>query len=48
MAALTQYPLDETQSTWYVNYVDPSNFNAVFTVIIDARTGGVMQAIDLR
>ncbi|MEW5960989.1 MAG: serine/threonine-protein kinase [Chloroflexota bacterium] len=47
-AALTQYPLDETRPTWYINYMDPANYNVVFTVIIDARTGEVIQAIDLR
>jgi serine/threonine-protein kinase len=47
-AALVQYPLDESVATWYVNYSDPDTFEVVFTVIIDARSGGVIQALDLR
>jgi hypothetical protein len=47
-AALTQYPLDENVATWYVNYSDPDDFSVVFNVIIDARTGEVIQALDLR
>ncbi|MCB0168279.1 MAG: protein kinase, partial [Anaerolineae bacterium] len=47
-AALTQYPLDETLPTWYVNYMDPNTAQVAFTVIIDARSGAVMQAIDIR
>ncbi|MCB0173063.1 MAG: hypothetical protein KDJ97_21230, partial [Anaerolineae bacterium] len=47
-AALTQYPLDETVPTWYVNYMDPDTAQVAFTVIIDARSGDVMQAIDIR
>ncbi|MCB0207841.1 MAG: protein kinase [Anaerolineae bacterium] len=47
-AALTQYPLDETIPTWYVNYMNPDTAEVVFTVIIEARSGDVMQALDLR
>jgi polar amino acid transport system substrate-binding protein len=43
-ASLTSYPLDETIPTWYVNYQDQS-FSVGFTVIIDARSGEVMQAL---
>ena len=45
---LTQYPLDDNVATWYVNYSDPETYVVVFTVIIDARTSGVIQAIDVR
>jgi hypothetical protein len=47
-AALTQYPLDENTPTWYVNYMDPENFTVAYTVIIDARSGAVIQALDPR
>jgi len=47
-AGLVQYPLDESQSAWYVNYMDPTNYNVAFTVIIDAQSGEVIQAIDSR
>jgi len=47
-AALTQYPLDASVATWYVNYMDPQSFSVVYTVIINARSGEVIQAIDLR
>jgi serine/threonine protein kinase len=47
-AGLTQYPLDASVATWYVNYMDPNNFNVVYTVIIDARTGNVLQTVDSR
>lgn len=47
-AALTQYPLDETVPTWYVNYMDPDTAQVAFTVIIDARSGNVIQTIDIR
>jgi len=46
MAGLTRYPLDETVPTWYMNYHDAGNNTVVFTVIIDARSGEVIQAIN--
>ncbi len=46
MAALTPYPLDEDKLTWYLNYAG-GDYRVVFTVIIDATTGDVMQALDL-
>ncbi|MDX1522089.1 MAG: hypothetical protein R3264_10715, partial [Anaerolineae bacterium] len=46
-AGLTPYPLDETIPTWYINYSDPDTAEVVFTVIIDARSGEVIQAISL-
>jgi serine/threonine protein kinase len=46
MAAITPYPLDETQLTWYLNYAG-GDFRVVYTVIIDAKTGEVIQAIPL-
>jgi len=45
-ASLTTYPLDETVPTWYVNYQDAS-FSVAFTVIIDAESGAVIQALAL-
>jgi hypothetical protein len=47
MAGLTRYPLDENMPTWYMNYHDATNNTVVFTVIIDARSGEVIQAIDV-
>lgn len=46
--ALIKYPLDETLPTWYVNYSNPGTYQVAFTVIIDARSGEVIQAIDVR
>jgi serine/threonine protein kinase len=46
MAAITPYPLDDTQLTWYLNYAG-GDFRVVYTVIIDAKTGAVIQAIPL-
>ncbi|MCB1739132.1 MAG: hypothetical protein KDK91_02090, partial [Gammaproteobacteria bacterium] len=46
--ALIRYPLDETLPTWYVNYSNPGTYEVVFTVIIDARSGEVIQALDTR
>ncbi|GEM_PF-3529168 len=43
MASLVTYPLDDTVATWYVNYQNSKDYTVVFTVIIDARTGAVMQ-----
>jgi serine/threonine protein kinase len=47
-AALTQYPVDPSVATWYVNYMNPETFEVVFTVIINARSGEVLQTLDLR
>ncbi len=47
MAGLTTYPLDETVPTWYMNYHDAGDNTVVFTVIIDARSGEVIQAINI-
>jgi hypothetical protein len=47
MAGLTPYPLDETLPTWYMNYHEANSNTVVFTVIIDARSGEVIQAIDI-
>ncbi|GIK39355.1 MAG: hypothetical protein BroJett011_31880 [Chloroflexota bacterium] len=46
MAAIVPYPLDETKLTWYLNYAG-GDFRVVYTVIIDARSGEVVQAIAL-
>lgn len=46
MAAITPYPLDETRLTWYLNYAG-GDFRVVYTVVIDAKTGEVIQAIPL-
>jgi hypothetical protein len=46
MAGLTPYPLDESVPTWYMNYHNASDNTVVFVVIIDARSGDVIQAID--
>ena len=46
MAGLTTYPLDETVPTWYMNYHNADSNTVVFVVIIDARSGQVIQAID--
>jgi hypothetical protein len=43
MPGLTVYPLDETVPTWYFNYFDPNDNTVVYTVIIDARSGEVIQ-----
>lgn len=47
MASLTPYPLDFSVPTWYVNYTHPENFTVGHTVIIDARSGEVIQAITI-
>ena len=44
-AGLTPYPLDEDIPTWYIHYQDPADNTVAFTVIIDARSGEVIQAI---
>jgi hypothetical protein len=44
MASLVTYPMDENVPTWYVNYMGPT---VGFSVIIDARSGDVIQAIAL-
>jgi hypothetical protein len=44
MASLVTYPMDESVPTWYVNYMRPT---VGFSVIIDARSGDVIQAIAL-
>ncbi len=46
MTSLVAYPLDETRLTWYLNY-QGGDYRVVFTVIIDAKTGEVIQALDL-
>jgi hypothetical protein len=46
MAGLTTYPLDENVPTWYMNYHNADSNTVVFVVIIDARSGEVIQAID--
>ncbi len=47
MASLTPYPLDKDRLTWYLNYAG-GDFRVVYTVIIDATTGEVIQALDLQ
>ncbi len=44
MASLTPFPLDKSRLTWYLNY-QGGDYRVVYTVIIDAVTGEVMQAI---
>ncbi len=46
IASLTPYPLDKNRLTWYLNYAG-GDYRVVYTVIIDAVTGDVIQAIDL-
>ncbi len=46
MAAITPYPLDENRLTWYLNYAG-GDFRVVYTVIIDAKSGEVIQATSL-
>jgi tRNA A-37 threonylcarbamoyl transferase component Bud32 len=46
MAAITPYPLDENRLTWYLNYAG-GDYRVVFTVVIDAVSGEVIQAIAL-
>ncbi len=46
IAAITPSPLDETRLTWYFNYAG-GDYRVVYTVIIDAMTGEVMQAIKM-
>jgi hypothetical protein len=43
MPGLTVYPLDEAVPTWYFNYFDPNDNTLVYNVIIDARSGEVIQ-----
>ncbi len=45
MAGLVPYPLDNTVPTWYINYQNTKDYTVNFTVIIDARTGQVMQTV---
>jgi hypothetical protein len=47
IAGLTPYPLDESIPTWYIHYHDAQNNTVSFTVIIDARSGEVIQSIDV-
>lgn len=47
MAGLTPYPLDKSIPTWYMNYHDAQQNTVSFTVIIDARSGEVIQSIDV-
>lgn len=42
--SLTPYPLDEAVPAWYVTYSSTATSNG-FIVIVDARTGDVIQAI---
>jgi hypothetical protein len=44
-AGLTPYPLDEEIPTWYIHFLDSADNTVAFTVIIDARSGEVIQAI---
>jgi hypothetical protein len=44
MAAITPYPLDENKLTWYLNYAG-GDFRVVYTVVIDAKTGDIVQAL---
>ena len=46
IASLTPYPLDKDRLTWYLNYAG-GDYRVVYTVIIDAVTGEVIQALDL-
>lgn len=46
MASITPNPLNEAQLTWYLNYAG-GDYRVVYTVIIDARTGEVLQAVKL-
>lgn len=46
MAAVVPYPLDETRLTWYLNYAG-GDFRVVYTVIIDAKSGEVVQTVAL-
>lgn len=46
MAAITPSPLDENLLTWYLNYAG-GDYRVVYTVIIDAKTGEVIQATAL-
>jgi hypothetical protein len=45
MAGLVPYPLDSTLPTWYVHYQDPTTFEVAFSVIINARSGEVMETV---
>ncbi|MBN1993124.1 MAG: hypothetical protein JW953_10505 [Anaerolineae bacterium] len=47
MASLTPYPLDKSIPTWYMNFHDAQNNTVAFNVIIDARSGEVIQAVNL-
>lgn len=44
MATITPYPLDETRLTWYLNYAG-GDFRVVYTVIIDAESGDIIQSL---
>jgi hypothetical protein len=46
MASLTPYPVDKRRLTWYLNY-QGGDYRVVYTVIIDAVTGEVIQAIGM-
>lgn len=43
-AAVTINPVNENQLTWYLNYAG-GDYRVVYTVIIDAKSGEVIQAI---
>jgi len=43
-ASLVPYPVDESRLTWYLNY-QGGDYRVVFTVIIDALSGEIIQAI---
>jgi len=45
MAGLVPFPLDVTRPAWYINYQDSQTFKVVFTVIIDARSGEVINTV---
>jgi hypothetical protein len=46
-AGLTPYPLDESIPAWYINYHKVQDNTVVYVVIIDARSGEVIQSVDV-
>lgn len=47
LPGLVPYPLDESRLTWYLNY-QGGDYRVVYTVIIDAVTGEVIQVLNLQ
>jgi len=47
LPGLVPYPLDESRLTWYLNY-QGGDYRVVYTVIIDAVTGEVIQSLNLQ